>query len=177
MNTKYVAFLRGINVGGHKIIKMEDLRGMLESFGYVNVGTFIQSGNAIFETPNANTDRLEKEVQSKLAKSLGYEVEIFLRTIGEVGEIAANSPFQDDKNSTVYVAFLRREPGSKARDRLLALQNKVDEFAVPGREVYWFRHRDKGESKFTNNMLEKILDMPSTMRNMTSIRKIVDKYS
>jgi uncharacterized protein (DUF1697 family) len=176
MNTKYVAFLRGINVGGHKIIKMEDLRRMLESHGYLNVATFIQSGNAILETPGADSGKLEKELQAKLARSLGYEVEIFLRTIGEVRKIAAKSPFQEDKNSTVYVAFLREKPDRNAAEALMALQNKIDQFSIQGRDVFWFHHRDRGETKFTNNRLEKILDMPATMRNMTSIRKIAEKY-
>ncbi len=177
MSIKYVAFLRGINVGGHKIIKMEDLRRMLASYGYLNVGTFIQSGNAIFETANSDAGKLEKEVRTNLSKSLGYEVEIFLRTMRELGKIAGNSPFQEDENSTLYVAFLHKKPSRTAEDALLALQNKVDEFSIRDREAYWFRHRDKGESKFTNNLLEKILDAPATTRNLTSVRKIVEKYS
>ena len=176
MSILYAAFLRGINVGGHRIIKMEDLRRMFEAFGCRNVSTFIQSGNVIFESPKTGAEGLEEEIQAKLAKSLGYEVEIFLRTLRALEKIAAQSPFQEDENSTVYVAFLKKKPDRKAGQALLALQNKVDEFSIKDREVYCFRHKDKGESILSNNLLEKMLGTPATTRNMTSIRKILEKY-
>lgn len=177
MNTKYAAFLRGINVGGHKIIKMEDLRRMFESFGYLNVATYIQSGNVIFESSETESDALESEIQAKLAGSLGYEVEIFLRTIREAAAVVKNSPFIEDAATTVYVAFLHKPPSRAAKAALMTLASKVDEFSSTGREVYCLRHRDRGESILSTNFLEKTLDVTATMRNMTSIRKIVEKYS
>jgi uncharacterized protein (DUF1697 family) len=176
MTTKYVAFLRGINVGGHKIIKMADLKRMFESFGFSNVATFIQSGNVIFESSKSDTGALESGIQARLAKALGYEVEIFVRTIREVYTLVRNTPFLDNAVNTVYVAFLRKAPGRSARKALLALANPVDEFEVRGREVYWLRHRELGESLLSNNLMEKTLGQPATTRNMTSIRKIVDKF-
>lgn len=176
MNTKYAAFLRGINVGGHKIIKMEDLRRKFESFGCLNVATFIQSGNVLFEAAETETGALEARVQAKLARSLGYEVEIFLRTLRDVTAIIKNAPFAENANTTLYVTFLHRSPSRAAMQALMKLASRVDEFAVQGREVYCLRHRDRGESILSTNLLEKTLGMSATMRNITSIRKIAEKY-
>ena len=177
MKTRYIAFLRGINVGGHKIIKMENLRRTFESWGMANVSTFIQSGNVIFDSKRTDAHALEAEIAANFAASLGYPVEIFLRTIGELSRIAARAPFQETPTDILYVSFLHAKPAAAAVRMLLALQNDVDELAVKGREAYWLRHRDVGESRLASNFLEKALGMPATARNMTSIRKIVEKYA
>jgi uncharacterized protein (DUF1697 family) len=177
MSTRYVAFLRGINVGGHKIIKMENLRRTFESWGLSNVSTFIQSGNVIFDSNKTDARALEAKVASQLAASLSYPVEIFLRTTRELAAIAAHPPFETTETDILYVAFLHAKPARAAQSVLLALQNDVDELAIKGREAYWLRHRDVGESRLASNFLEKALGMPATARNMTSIRKIVEKYA
>ncbi|HEY2982304.1 MAG TPA: DUF1697 domain-containing protein [Anaerolineales bacterium] len=177
MTIRYVAFLRGINVGGHKIIKMEALRRTFESWGLSNVSTFIQSGNVIFDSNKVGAQALESKVASQLAVSLGYPVGIFLRTTRALAAIAAHPPFDMAETDILYIAFLHARPTRAAQSALLALQNDVDELAVKGREAYWLRHRDLGESRLASNFLEKALGMPATARNMTSIRKIVEKYA
>jgi len=173
--TKYIAFLRAINVGGHTV-KMDHLSKLFEALGFSNVETFIASGNVIFETTAKNTATLEKKIGEHLEKSLGYPVDTFLRTVQEVAEIEKRSPFMaKGKDDSVYVAFLHETPNAAATSALMALKNKANDFAILEREVYWLR-LNKDDSLFLKNPLEKVLKLSATMRNMTTINKIAGKY-
>ena len=92
--TKYIAFLRAINVGGHTV-KMDHLRQLFESLDLTNVETFIASGNVIFEWKPANSKSLEKKIEKKLHEELGYETTTFIRTNTEVAEIEKYNPFRN----------------------------------------------------------------------------------
>ena len=172
---KYVAFLRAINVGGHAIIKMVDLKKMFESAGLEKVQTYIQSGNVIFESADADEESLAKQIERQLEKAAEYKIELFVRTMREVQDIAAKSPFQAKDGEIVYVTFLNKKPGNHSQQALLDLKSDADDFAFRGREVYTLR-RDREQSVFSNNFVEKILKMPATSRNLTTITKIVEKY-
>jgi uncharacterized protein (DUF1697 family) len=172
---KYIAFLRAINVGGHTV-KMDHLSKLFEALGLSSVETFIASGNVIFETTVKNTATLEKKIAEHLEKSLGYEVDTFLRTIEELTEIEKRSPFTaKGKEDSAYVAFLHEEPNASATSALMALKNKANDFAILEREVYWLR-LNKEDPLFLKNPLEKVLKLPATLRNITTISKLVGKY-
>ncbi len=171
---KYVAFLRAINVGGNAIIKMADLKKMFEAAGLENVQTYIQSGNVIFESEEG-ADSLAKQIERLLEKTARYKIEVFVRTIREVQSIAEKSPFGVKDGEMVYVTFLNTKPGKQSQQALLNHKSDADDFAFKGREVYSLR-RDREKSVFSNNFLEKILKMPATSRNLTTITKIVEKY-
>ena len=172
---KYIAFLRAINVGGHTV-KMDHLTKLFEGLGFSSVETFIASGNVIFETTAKNIATLEKKIAEHLEKSLGYPVDTFLRTIQEVGEIEKRSPFTaKGKEDSVYVAFLHEAPNAAATSALMALKNKANDFAILEREIYWLR-LNKEDPLFLKNPLEKVLKLSATMRNMTTVRKLCEKY-
>lgn len=173
MNKKYVAFLRAINVGGTKVIKMEDLRRMFESLGFTNVATYIQSGNVVFEA--AEADDLRAQIESKIQQTFGFEVETFLRSMDEVRAIVEKSPFEQQGAETLFIQLLQAAPSAKSKQAVLALATPTDEFAVQRREVYWLR-RDRDKSPFNNNMIEKALGMSATTRNLNTMTKIVEKY-
>lgn len=172
---KYVAFLRAINVGGHAIIKMADLKKMFEAAGLENVQTYIQSGNVIFESEEADGQSLAKQIERQLEKAAEYKIEIFVRTMREVQSIAAKSPFKAKDGEMLYVTFLNNKPARQSLLALLAIKSDADKFAVQGREVYSLR-LDREKSVFSNNLLEKILKLPATSRSLTTITKIVEKY-
>jgi uncharacterized protein (DUF1697 family) len=173
--TKYVAFLRAINVGGHTILKMADLKRMFESFGLENVQTYIQSGNVIFESKEEKADSLETRIESQLEKASGFKIKLFVRTMRELQAIVSKSPFRAEGNEMAYVAFLNQKPDKKQAQALLSFKSEADDFAIKGREVYILR-RDREKSVFSPNFIEKILKLPVTTRNMTTLTKIVDKY-
>src|ERR1041385_2626730 len=91
--SKYVAFLRGINVGGSKVIKMEVLRGVFESLGFTNVTTYIQTGNVIFDTRAKNLTTLQSKVQQELKNSLGHEISVALMNYSDLTAIVERDPF------------------------------------------------------------------------------------
>lgn len=116
--TGYVAFLRGINVGGNKQIKMTDLGKAFESLGFRNVKTILASGNVLFDAPQTPQLDLVHQIEAKLKESFGYEVGVISRTIAEIRQLAASDPF---KNITVtpqtrlYVTFLSEKPKTTAK--------------------------------------------------------------
>ncbi len=172
---KYVAFLRAVNVGGHAVIKMTDLKHMFESAGLENVQTYIQSGNVIFESSEGNSNRFRARIESRLEKAAGYRIQLFVRTMREVQSIVSQCPFTATGTETVHVAFLGEKPDPKSGQALLALRSEADDFAIQGREVYNLR-RDRAKSVFSNNFVEKVLRLPATTRNLNTLRKIAEKY-
>ena len=106
---RYIALLRGINVSGQKIIKMEALKNIFESLKLKNVKTYIQSGNVIFDASEKNSVLLNERIEKHLNKSLGYKVSVMLRTVTELGEIIKLNPYKKidiDKDIHLYVSFL-----------------------------------------------------------------------
>ncbi|MGI8785798.1 MAG: DUF1697 domain-containing protein [Acidobacteriota bacterium] len=176
---KYVAFLRAINVGGHRV-KMDDLRRLFEAIGFSNVETFIASGNVLFDSPSRNTPALERKIADHLEKALGYEVTTFIRSMSELAEIARYKPFPDAElnaaGHVLYIAFTVDRPSDKTKQQLLLLATKVDDFHVYGREVYWLCRKNLGESEVPGVLFGKALGMPATLRNSTTVKKIASKY-
>ena len=177
---RYVAFLRAINVGGHTV-KMDHLRRLFEALDFDNVATFIASGNVVFETPDTDTDSLEETIETHLQAALGYPVATFLRSAPEVAAIAAYQPFPDadlDADSAaLYIAFLPSAPNSAAQAQLLAARTPADDFHFRGRELYWLRRRRLSDAAYPGPPIEKILGLPATTRNVTTVRKLAAKYA
>jgi uncharacterized protein (DUF1697 family) len=176
---RYVAFLRAINVGGHTV-KMDHLRNLFTGLGFANVETFIASGNVIFDSTSKSSSALEKKIENCLRKALGYEVATFIRSTSELAEIAQYMPFSASELSapghSLYIGFIAIEPDIKAKEELLSLKTRVDDFHLKGREVYWLCRRKFSESEISGALLGKVLGMPATLRNSTTVKKIAAKY-
>ena len=174
---RYIAFLRAINVGG-RVVRMERLRELFAEIGCSKVETFIASGNVIFESRVKSEAALQKRIETHLQKALGYEVGTFLRTDDELASVAAHRAFPEAKmvGGTVYVAFLAVEPSHAAAEALTSHRGEVDEFKIHGREVYWLCRKNFSDSEFSGSRLEKTLGMRTTVRNSTTVRKLVAKY-
>jgi uncharacterized protein (DUF1697 family) len=176
---RYIAFLRAINVGGH-VVKMDHLRRLFEALSFEGVETFIASGNVIFSAPGRATAKVEQQIEQHLAGALGYAVATFLRTPAQVTAAADYRPFAAAElrpaTHSLYAAFLKAAPAGAALKRLMALRTPVDDFHAHGREVYWLRRREVGESTFTGAALEKALGAPATMRNITTVQKLAARY-
>lgn len=176
--SKYVAFLRAINVGGHTV-KMDILRRLFESLGFASVETFIASGNIIFETKAGNIKTLEKKIETCLKEFLGYEVSAFIRTDAELGEIAKHKPFpqsQLDAAGALNVGFLSDPLDYAGKKKLMSLKTDIDDFNVHGREIYWLCKKKQSESKVSNVVIEKALGVKFTLRGVNTVRKLAEKY-
>lgn len=176
---KYIAFLRAINVSGHRIIKMERLREIFTDMGYSDVATYIQSGNVIFNTRKAKNETIAKKIEKGLQDALGFEVEAIVRTMDELKEISEREPYQHiivDKTVAVYTGFLSHEPEQAAVNILYTYNNDIEECKVIGKEIYYLCYKNKGKEKLTNKVIEQKLKLFSTMRNRNTINKLIEQY-
>lgn len=176
--TRYVAFLRAINIGGH-IVKMVDLRQHFATAGFAGVETYIQTGNVIFAAESEDRDKLEHQIETHLENILGYPVATFLRTFPELKAIVRHQPFptvEFEAGASLYIAFLKTEPAAKMQGKIVAFTNEIDAFDVYGRELYWLGRKQQMQSTFSGALLEKTIGGPATVRNITTVRKLVAKY-
>ncbi|MBK6314046.1 MAG: DUF1697 domain-containing protein [Blastocatellia bacterium] len=176
--SRYIAFLRAVNVGG-RIVKMAALRSIFEELGYQQVSTFIASGNVIFETRSAAALTLERRIESKLREALGFDVATMLRTDAEVAAVAAYEPFEGSDEvvaGRTHVGFLSTTLSDPARIAIDGMETDFDSFHVNGREVYWRCSVKIGESKFSNVKFEKATGTKVTFRNVTTVRKLSALY-
>src|ERR1700687_5354673 len=127
---KYVAFLRGINVGGKKLIKMEDLRRVVESLGLKNVRTFIASGNVLFETSQTNRDALTRKIEKQLLTAFGHEVPVVLQRIDELKYILRVGPFNKIKSSGYVMMCVTLLPAEPKAGPKLPLQSAIENLEV-----------------------------------------------
>lgn len=177
---RFVAFLRGINVGGHRL-KMDRLRALFAEAGFTNVSTFIASGNVIFDAPTDDEPQVVARIQAHLKAQLGYEVATYLRTLPELQEILARRPFAphllDEPGNGLYVTFLSDVPPKEAASLLASLQTPDDFFAIEGREMYWLRRGRLSDSTVSLKELATVPGEAGTMRNVTTLRKLIAKYA
>lgn len=176
--SKYIAFLRAINVGG-RTVRMEDLRSLFEAMGFAQVETFIASGNVIFETRSGKPAALESKIETALHKALGHEVITFLRSPAELAAVAAARPFDAatlDAAQALNIAFLKEPLSGAQHSALQDLSTEIDTFHADGREIHWVCRLKQSESTFSNALLERKLKLAATFRSMTTVRKLADKY-
>ena len=169
--------IRAINVGGHTV-KMDRLKKLFGDLGLKDVRTFIASGNVIFRSPSKNIATLERKIENHLLKELGYEVATFVRTDTELATIAQHQAFgSTDGSPTIYVAFLHSKPGKESVKKLRTFRSRIDDFHINGAEVYWLCRKKMMDSDFSGAILEKTLGMPATLRNTTTVSKLVTLLS
>jgi uncharacterized protein (DUF1697 family) len=170
--TRYVAFLRAINVGG-RTVKMDRLKQLFEGAGFKDVRTFIASGNVIFHSPSKSIGAVERKIENHLQKALGYGVTTFVRTDADLKRIAEYDAFgATDGSPTIYVAFLHSEPGKEPGKKLMTFRSRIDDFHIHKSEIYWLCRKTISVSEFSPALLEKTLGMPATLRNSTTVRKL-----
>ena len=170
----FFVFLRGVNVGG-VVLKMEDLRKLLEYIGFTKVRTYIQSGNAIFESGEANKRRMEAEIAFETKAVVGRDIPVFVLSREELDAIVAEHPLailgSEDK---LYVTLLAQEPEAEDRENLMGTMNDVDRHAMGKRVVYSYYGEGYGNSKRSNNFIEKMLKVNATTRNWATMTKLYE---
>jgi len=177
--SRFFAFLRAINVGHGRTIKMQSLRRVFETLGFSRVATFIASGNVIFETTTKRSKTLETKIEKALHEALGYEVRTFIRGKVELTKIANYQPFSQSKLDTSCcwnIIFLADNLTPALKRNVKALTTNTDAFAVRGREIYWLRRRKQNGALFSTVPLEKILGRTFTVRGAGTIKKIASKW-
>ncbi|RYD57938.1 MAG: DUF1697 domain-containing protein [Sphingobacteriales bacterium] len=173
---KYIAFLRAINVGGSKIIKMEDLRRMIAAPGIKNIVTYIQSGNVVFEAKEADSAAISKKLEKHLEQQLGYKVEIMVRSVAEMQSVLERYPFKgkEQEGTMQYVSFLSEQPETSRAEELLSFNSEIDTFVVDGPELYTSVVKNGAKSRFEPAFIERKLKVLSTTRNMKTVNKMLE---
>ena len=172
---RYIAFLRGINVSGQKIIKMTDLAAMFGKMKFDNVKTYIQSGNVLFDSLETNQTELTIAVEEGLYKALGYKVVVILRSLDELRDIISENPFKEKVESETekfYVTLLAAEPTKQFELPLCSINNDAEVFQLDNLNAYCISRRINGKSGFPNLLVEKKLGVPATTRNWNTINNL-----
>ena len=173
----YIALLRGINVSGHKIIKMDELRKSFGALGLGDVQTYVQSGNVVFKAPKQSSERLSKKIREKIARDFGFSVSVIIRSSEEVRRAIENNPFLKQRaidSSKLHVTFLSKAPEKAGLRVLEKLTAKPDQFRYSGTEVYLYCPDGYGRTKLSNNALERVLAVTATTRNWNTVNKLYE---
>lgn len=174
--TTYVALLRGINVGGHARVGMDDLRRLFMALGHGQARTYIQSGNVVFSSSVAEPSRLVAEIEQRIASDLGVAVTVLLRAGAELSQLVVDNPFLDRGAdlSKLHVTFLAERPDAERAARLEPPAGEVDEIALAGRDVYLHCPNGYGRTKVNNTWIEKRLAVAATTRGWKTVVKLRD---
>lgn len=176
--TAIVSLLRGINVGGHKKIRMEALRDLYKSLGLANPSTHIQSGNVIFGAKEKDMARLAARIGNAIEQKLGVRSEIILRSASDLRGVVAKNPFAGRPEippNKLHVTFLASDPGPEARENVSKLPAAPDEFHLVGRELYTYFPNGFSGSKLPPSLIDKaLLKVPGTARNWNTVTKLLE---
>jgi len=167
--TNYISILRGINVGGNKRIKMDALRQMFVELGCANVQTYIQSGNVIFESSEADVLTLEKTISAKILETFGFEVPVLVLTASEIATAVSNNPYSTDlakDPTTIHFTFLSHLPDPTLLSKIVPTNYLPDEFISLGKVIYMHCPNGYGNTKLTNTFFENKLKLTATCRNL-----------
>ncbi len=176
---RFAAFLRGINVGGHRITN-DELRAACEVVGLQGVATFRASGNVIFAADEGeDADAIVDRIETGLGGTLGYEVPVFLRTAAEVSAIAGHQPFEarsvEASAGKLQVSLLAARPSARAKKAVLALATDEDRLAIRDRELYWLPSGGMLESGLDLDTVDAALGL-STRRTKGTIEQVAAKF-
>ena len=178
--TKYLALLRGINVSGHNMIKMDALKKMLENMGFQNVETYIQSGNVFLESEEENAASIGFKIKQEIAKVFGYDVPIVMVSKTDLELCFKNNPFLKEKEYDIkklYVAFISKELTSSAINDLKISNFKPDEAAIDGSRIYIKYAIGAGKTNLDQKYIEKKLNVVATIRNWNTVTKLLEMYT
>jgi uncharacterized protein (DUF1697 family) len=169
--TIYIALLRGINVGGHRLIKMADLTRMFDAMGFSAARTYIQSGNVVFQAAEQEQP-LRQRIEQQIETTFGFPVTVALRTADELARAIAGCPYAPAAlrdGESLYVALLTDAPTPQGIEWLLASKIEPDQCRVVGREVYLLYRQSMRVTQMTNGLLEQRLGVSATSRNWRTI--------
>jgi uncharacterized protein (DUF1697 family) len=177
---KYLSILRGINVSGQKMIKMDALKALYESIGFKNITTYIQSGNVVFESkPLKNMDQIIKQ---KIAEKFGFEVPVIILTKEDIQSVIENNPFLKEKNielDKLHITYLAETPTTENLSKINEYNYAPDVFIVKNKAVYLHCPKGYGNTKLNNTFFENKLKVTATTRNWKTsneLLKILNTY-
>ncbi len=172
-----ISLLRGVNVGGHRQVKMEDLRSIYESLGFKDVQTYINSGNVLFKTMARDPGPLRRRIEDAIESACGFRSDVVLRTPADLKDVIDRNPFaarSDLDARKLAIHFLANEPSAEARRRATAIDPSPEELHIHPRELYIYYTNGMARPKLSLAAIEKALQTSGTSRNWNTVRKLLE---
>jgi uncharacterized protein (DUF1697 family) len=172
----YISMLRGINVGGHKRIKMDDLRKSFEALGFEQVQTYIQSGNVVFKTGKLSTSALSQRIEKQILRDFTFSASVISRTDDEVDKAISNNPFLSARGidpQKLHVTFLSEAPAPAALKKLADLTVAPDQCRSLDREIYFYLPNGVSQSVLMKTPVDRILSVVTTTRNWKTVNQLL----
>ena len=173
--TTYIALLRGINVSGHNMIRMDDLKKIFEDLHLLNVRTYIQSGNVVFRSNVAEPVQLAIDIAKRIKSTTGFDVPVILLTKQELQNIISQNPFIQENvkdPAFLHVTFLTSETSQEKVMEIEARKAAGEEFRILGKAVYLYLPHGYGRTKLNNSLFESKLKVHTTTRNWRTILEL-----
>ncbi len=176
----YISMLRGINVGGHKRVKMDQLRKSFEALGFEQVQTYIQSGNVVFKAGKLSTLKLSKRIEETILREFGFAVSVISRSSDEMAAVIESNPFLNQRRldkgkidlDRLHVMFLSAAPAPAALKKLAELTAAPDRFCCCDSEIYFYLPNGVSGSVLMKSAVDRILQVVTTTRNWKTVNSI-----
>ncbi len=173
---KYISILRGINVSGQKKIIMADLKTLYEKLGFGDVLTYIQSGNVVFTSPDADTTAMKTKIEGAIKTKYGFDVPVDVRTAADYDDIIENCPFENidvEKDGTkVLLTFLSNHPSADKMAEAQKAASQSETMVLRDTVLYLHCPDGYGRTKLSNVFLERKLGVSATTRNWKTVLKL-----
>ena len=173
----FISLLRGINVGGHRKIRMADLTGAYEKLGLTNVRTYVQSGNVVFGCAIRSTSKVAALIEQQIQSCFGHDVNVLIRTPRDLRRIIDTNPFSTAAKkdpAKVSMMFLTSRPLAALAKSCEAVDSGKDKFSVGRQEIYLHCPDGAGRTKLNSAFFERRLKMPTTSRNWRTVEALYD---
>ncbi|MCB9034740.1 MAG: DUF1697 domain-containing protein [Chitinophagales bacterium] len=172
----YISILRGINVSGHRIIKMDALKKMCADLKFENIKTYIQSGNIVFQANEKTTQAISEILKTNIEKIFGFDVPVITLTQTELEKIVNSNPFLNDKSKDLaffHITFLSEKPKTEYTELLKQINLKNDQFKIIDKALYLYCPDSYSNSKLTNSFIESKLKVTATTRNWKTVNQLL----
>ena len=177
--TTHLCLLRGINVSGHNMIKMDALKSLLESVGFKNVQTYIQSGNVFVDTEEENAAKVGFLIKQEIFKAMGHEVPVIVINKDDLKACFENNSFFKEKDidtKKLYVGFIATQLKAENINDLKVSQFKPDEVQIDGNRIFIKYAVGAGKTRFDQKYIEKKLNVSATIRNWNTVNQLFAMY-
>ena len=177
--TTHLALLRGINVSGHSMIKMDALKTTLENIGFRNVETYIQSGNVFVDSEEENAAAVGFKIKQEIFKIFGHEVPVVVIGKADLEACFKNNAYlkeQEVDTKKLYVAFISTTLSSTSMNDLRISQFKPDEASIDGNKIFIKYAVGAGKTRFDQKYIEKKLNVIATIRNWNTVTQLLKMY-
>lgn len=170
-----VALLRGVNVSGKKTVPMNELKRLFVDSGFVNVVTYLNSGNVVFQSDKDTNPRIRGLIEANLERRFGFEIKVIVLGLGELERYISRCPYDEKKLSqgeVIYFTLLSSAPSRKAVNEMKTCPDETDDFVVAVKVVYLVAGHGYSKTRYNNAFFEKAFRVDATTRNINTLRRI-----